>query len=385
MRPGQHSATLVRRVLLALSLAFLPFGSAAAQSCSPQDWWNALSTAGTVFTSGACASACADSAGAGCEAAVAVGAGLGAVAAGSNQGNVGTFCSAVSNAQNAGGDANTIQGLLSQAGISSQAILDALNGIADPLNVAQCGCQLEQGIDALGGQLVACLQTAICGLQQDLGWGGCACTPPAPVAANCSAPSYCATSAAASNNPECSGILLGTPSNPPSVTTKQLANGTFVLNNVDGWDGKSQYCTPDTYCFCPAPLTLTQIPVSYSGDGTVMYTCQCPSNTKPLAPSGPLSQVCICNNTGLPAVPPVKSTVNPTASDCPIPLTGIPCPNGQIRVKDKCVAPCAANQVMTPEGACCAPNHVSACGQCCPPGTVPNLANGSCSPSQVIQ
>ena len=306
MMMGQRSAEILRSALLAVALASLSLTSALAQSCSPQDWWNALSTAGSVFTSGACASACADSAGAGCEAAIAVGAGLGTVAAGTNQGNVGSFCSAVTNAQNAGGDVSTIQGLLSQAGISSQnltqPIVDALNGIANPLSVAQCGCQLEQGIDALGGQLVACLQTAICGLQRDLGWGGCSCTPPAPVAANCSAPSYCATSAAASNNPECSGILLGAPSNPPSVTTKQLANGTFILNNVDGWDGKSQYCTPDTYCFCPAPLTLAQIPVSYSGDGTVMYTCQCPSNTKPLAPSGPLSQVCICNNTGLPAV-----------------------------------------------------------------------------------
>ena len=395
-------AVRLRATVLAAAITLLPIASARAQSCSPQDWWNDLSNAASIFTSGACASACADTAGAGCEAAIGLGAGLGLVAAGTNQGNVGNFCNAVqtaiNDAQNTGNDINTIEGLLSQVGISAQSltgpILTALNGIGDPLNVVQCGCSLEQGVDLLGGQLLSCLQSAICGLQQDFGWGGCSCTPPPPLAANCSAPTYCANSPADANRPECLGVIYAAPSNPPSVQIQQVANGTFVLDNVDGWDGQSQYCTADTYCFCPAPLTLAKTPVNYLGNGTVMYTCQCPADTKPLAPSGPLAEVCICNDTHQPAVPPDwgqpkfpgDNNLNPTHSYCPTPLTGIPCPNGQIRVGSKCVAPCASSsEVMTPDGKCCDPNMVAACGQCCPPGMTPNPANGSCMPSQQIQ
>ena len=362
--------------------ALLPAAPARAQSCSPGDWWNAIQSAASVITSGACASACSD--GVGCAAAGAIAAGLGGVSADASQGTVDQFCGAVqnaiNNAQNAGGDIGTIQSLLSQAGINSQSvtgpILSALNGIGDPLNVAECGCQLENGIGQLGGALLGCLQTAICGLQQDLGWGPCGCTPPPPVAASCTPPPVCASNP---GDPQCGNVIYGNPqTNPPPVKVNHLSNGTFVLNNVDGWDGHSQTCTPDSYCFCPSPLVLNDTPVPYFGDGTVMYSCACPANTTPAAPSGPGAEICICNQTKLVAVPPVKSEYNPDGSDCPTPLTGIPCPQaGQVRMNGKCVTPCSDPTMgMTPDGACCDPNQVTACGQCCPPGQHP--VNGTC-------
>ena len=115
------------------------------------------------------------------------------------------------------------------------------------------------------------------------------------------------------------------------------------------------------------------------------YSCECPKDTHAAALSGPLSQVCLCKNTGLAAVPPVKSSINPTGSHCPIPLTGIPCFNGQVNVGGKCVAPCANNEVRTPNGVCCSPAEVTACGTCCPPGTQADLANGTCYPVQTTQ
>jgi hypothetical protein len=384
MATGGRIALGLRVTLLAASAIFLAPATAVAQSCSPNDWWNAIQSAASVITSGACASACSD--GVGCAAAGAIAASLGGVSADASQATVNQFCSAVqtaiNDAQNAGGDVGTIQSLLSQVGISSQSvtgpILSALNGIGDPLNVAECGCQLENGIGQLGGALLGCLQTAICGLQEDLGWGACGCTPPPPTAANCTPPPVCISNP---GDPQCGNVIYGNPqTNPPPVNVTQLSNGgTFVLDNVDGWDGHSQTCTPDSYCYCPSPLILKKTPVPYFGDGTVMYSCACPPNTTASATSGPGAEICICNVTKQVAVPPVKSEYNPDGSDCPIPLTGIPCPQaGQVRMNGQCVTPCSnPNEGMTMDGACCDPNQVTACGQCCPPGSTPE-PNGTC-------
>ena len=406
MATGRRIA--VRVALFAAAAMIVPLNTVHAQSCTPQDWWNALSSAASALTSGDCAAACGDTGGTGCTAAVAVAGALGGVAAGNGQGSVGQFCSQVTNLQNASGKLSSIQSWLSAAGISqdvTSTILGALDQIGDPLSVAQCGCSLEQGIDQLGGQLVSCLQGAICGLQQDFGWGGCSCTPPAPVSANCTPPLSCATTNP--SDPQCGNVLLQTPGvNPQPVQIKQLPDGGwFVIDNTDGWDGHSQYCAPDSYCSCPSPMTLKTTPVSGSGDGTVMLSCGCPTaadrnndpsqSTHPMQPSGPLAEVCICDSTGQPAVPPDwgqgpsgGNNLNPTHSICPTPLTGIPCPiAGQVRVSNnKCVAPCSnPHQVMTPDGACCDPNQVAACGQCCPPGMTPNLVKGDCERNETTQ
>jgi hypothetical protein len=391
MAIGQTIVSSVRAAALAAAALFISASVARADGCSLQDLWNGIESTVSAVASGACASACSD--GGGCIAAAGVAAGLGGVVADSNQATVDQFCNAVqtaiNDAQNAGGDISAIQNLLSQAGISAQdltgPILSALQGLGDPLNIAECGCSLEHGIGQLGGDVLSCFQDVICGLQQDLGWGGCGCHPPAPVAGNCTAPTYCANSPANANLPECAGAIYGAPSNPPSYITKTLQNGQMVINVVDGWDGHSYWCSPDIYCFCPSPLVLTPVPVNYLGDGTVMFTCQCPSGTTPAAKTGPGAAICICNETGLVAVPPVKSTTNPEAVDCPLPLTGIPCPNGQTRLNGKCVTPCSDPTMgMTSDGACCNPNQVTSCGMCCPPGTTP-APDGTCVPRGVAQ
>jgi hypothetical protein len=387
MAIGRYIASKVCAAFLVAAATVLPLAAANADGCSLQDLWNGIDGTISAVASGACASACSD--GGGCVAAAAVATGLGGVATDSSQGTVDQFCNAVqnavNNAQNAGSDISAIQNALSQAGISSQdvtgPILGALNGLTDPLNIAECGCSLEHGIGQLGGDVLACLQDVICDLQQAVGLGPCGCHPPTPVAANCAAPTYCADSPAEANKPECQGVILGSPSNPPSY----IVHGQVVVDVVDGWDGHSYWCSPDRYCFCPPPLTLAPIPVNYLGDGTVMFTCQCPGGSAPAAKTGPGAEICICQNTGLVAVPPVKTTTNPEASPCPIPLTGIPCPNGQTRINGNCVTPCSdPTQGMTTDGACCDPSQVTSCGMCCPPGTTPE-PNGTCLPRGVAQ
>ena len=88
----------------------------------------------------------------------------------------------------------------------------------------------------------------------------------------------------------------------------------MVIDVTDGWDGKSYWCSPDRYCFCPSPMKLAAVPNAYlngenPSNGYVIYYCQCPNlgpgqTTHPAAASGPLAEVCICNSTGLAAVAP---------------------------------------------------------------------------------
>jgi hypothetical protein len=381
-------AFVVRGALLAA--AMFAAASARADNCSVDDLWNAIENTASAVGSTACASACADTAGAGCTAAAAITAALGGVAASQGQGAVDGFCNQVNNAQNAVGDVGALQSWANAAGLSID-LGSLLGSIGDPLSIAQCSCSLEQGIGQLGSGVLSCMQDAICDIQQAVGWGGCSCQPPPPVAANCTPPPSCVGD---NTLPGCDNAIYGRITNPPDYppgqVVKQLSNGTLVIDVTDGWNGSSQFCAPDRYCFCPSPMNLVPVSNDYMNGGNpnngyVIYYCQCPQGTHAAASSGPLAEVCICDSTGLAAVPPVKSTVNPTASICPIPLTGIPCPNGQVNVRGKCVAPCANNQVRTPNGVCCSPAEVTACGTCCPPGTVADLANGTCTPLQTTQ
>ncbi len=372
--------------LAAIVILTAPIVPARADGCSVDDLWNAIENTASSVGSDACAAACADTGGAGCTAAAAITAALGGVAASQGQSAVDGFCGQVNNAQNGVGDLASLQSWANAAGLSLD-LTSVLGSIGDPLSIAQCSCGLEQGLDQLGGDTLSCLQDAICDLQQDLGWGGCGCHPPTPVAADCTPPPGCVD-----NNtlPGCANAIYGAQSNPPGQIVKQLSNGTMVIDVTDGWDGQSYWCSPDRYCLCPSPMTLNAAPNNYMNGGNpsngyVIYYCQCPKGTHAAASSGPLAEVCICDSTGLAAVPPVKSTVNPSGSICPIPLTGIPCPSGEVNVAGKCVAPCENNQVRTPNGICCSPAEVTACGTCCPPGTTANLSNGTCTPNQVTQ
>jgi hypothetical protein len=394
MATGRRIA--VRASAAVIAAAMLWPSSSARADCSFNDFLNAVENLGSSISSSACDAAYASGVGVGLI--VGLGGALsGVMAEDSNAGN--QICQQVqndfNNLGNASNDLGTLQGIFSQypaaAGLL-QTAQQTLGDVANPLASAACACDWVQGIGQLGGDVLACLQDAICGLQEDLGWGGCGCTPPTPVLANCTPPiETCTGYSGNPNDPACTNAIYGrNGDNPPSTIVEQTANGTIVIDVSDGWNGHSKYCAPDRYCFCPSPMTLVPVDnlIADGGNpanGYVMYVCECPSETTAAAQSGPLAELCLCNNTGLPAVAPVKSSINPEGSICPIPLTGIPCPQGQVNVGGKCVPPCATNEVRTPGGTCCNPNNVSMCGVCCPPGTTPNLTNGSCNPSQVTQ
>jgi hypothetical protein len=408
MTTGRRIAVRVGAALIAAAalLIVMPLGAARAD-CSFNDFLNALENAGSAITSSACDAAYAS--GVGTTVVVGVGGALAGVAA-DDPSALNQICQQIqnltSNLGNAQNDVGTIQNILNQypaAAGALQTVQDALGGVADPLSAAACACDWVQGVGQLGGAALSCLQDAICGLQQDLGWGGCGCTPPTPVQANCTPPiELCTGYSGNPSDPQCQNAIYGQNGvNPPPTVVQQTANGTIVIDVTDGWDGSSKYCSPDRYCFCPSPMVVVAVDnlIADGGNaanGYVMYVCECPnaSNSKlgagqtthAAGSSGALAEVCICDSTGLPAVAPTKSTTNPTGSICPIPLTGIPCPQGEIRVGSKCVAPCTStSEVMTPDGTCCDPNAVTPCGQCCPAGTVANLSNGTCTPPQVIQ
>ena len=309
------------------------------------------------------------------------------------------ICNAVNDVNNAGSWVSQIpQGL--------QTALGSLN----PIDFATCACSLYQGIGQLPNEVVSCIQDLICGVSElfNLGNPCQTCQQPPPVAANCTPPANCVDyrihpndpKYAACNDPNYSLLEYNTggPNQGyfPVQVNQQPDGSTIIIEGLDS--GSFTTCAPGEYCVCPSPMTFVPVQeYNPSGnDGWYYATCQCPATTKALRPSGPLAYVCICDSTGLPAVPPDwgKSNgpngndLNPTRSICPTPLTGVPCPiAGQIRVSgNKCVAPCTKpGEVMTPDGTCCDPNNVAACGQCCPNGMVPNPANGTCMPEQIAQ
>ena len=354
-----------------LAAALSAPGSAKADGCNFNDVVNAIENTVSSLSSGACGEACAEG-GAGCVVAAGVAAALGGVASSQGQGSVDNLCSQLNTAL---GDVDSIKSWLQTAGVGADLISDVSSlGLGPIASVAQCGCDLEHGVGQLSSQAGSCLADAICGLQQDLGFGGCGCTPPPPVAEDCSA-------------------IIFDNNIPADAQINYTSNGALLTDLRTGWDGHSQYCAPQHYCFCPKPMVLSPPQEDYqqmasnpwpcvgkdTGYGCYYYyVCQCPQGTHAAAQSGPLAQVCICDSTGLAAVPPVKSTTNPTGSICPIPLTGIPCPNGQVNVGGKCVAPCAGGQVRNPDGVCCDPSQLTSCGTCCPAHSHPDPSTGSC-------
>lgn len=334
-------------------------GAARADGCDFSDIWNAVDNTVTSIASGACAAACAE--GAGCAAAGVLAGGLGVYAAAQGQGAADNFCNQLNTTIT---DLNNLESWLNGAGIDS-GVVSALAGAADPISAAQCACDMEQGVGQLTSSLGACLVDLFCALPLS----NCPCTPSPPQLVDCSQ-------------------IMNENSNPAPAQVTSVTNGTLVV-------AAFQTCSP-TYCFCPSPMVLGENPISTNGscgwpcqnswwcDCGWTYSCQCPQGTTPAASSGPLSQVCICNDTHLVAVPPTPTPYNPGGQICPIPLTGLPCPQGQVNFKGNCVPACASNQVRAPDGHCCDPTQVSSCGTCCPPGWQPNPTDGTCS-TPIIQ
>ena len=383
-------------VLVAAAATFAPVVSARAQTCSPSDLWNSISSAWQDLPT--CAAACAD--GAGCFAAFAITGALATADAGNqNTANAAqSFCSAVANISTGSGDLDTITNDLGAVLPESvvQSITSALSSVASPLAAAQCACDEVKDIGNVIQDVADCVVAGLCDVTELFG-GACGCTePPTTVAANCApildnCQPFFIYDLNKCNDPnnndlpcQCAraGIVTrsGDGTSPPYIIIN-TPGGTEIIQSNSG-SAAFGTCGVSLTCFCPKPMTLQHkcdgIVDPGCGNNYELWYCQCPSGTDP-DPSG--KQVCLC-----PDGKPILSEPGATADlPCPGPLLGEPCPNGQIRYGDKCVTPCAKNEVMTPDGACCDPSHVTSCGTCCPPGTTPNLSTGTCYPPQQIQ
>jgi len=364
--------------------AALTAPTSARAGCSPEDLLNGLENALGSLTSSACAAACAD--GAGCAAAGAVTVALAGVSADSSQGTVDQFCSAVQNALNnvttGGDDANSVLNFLNQyaPGVSSaiqQQLAGALSAVASPLNVAECGCAIEQGVGQLTSAIGSCIQEALCSLDALIG-SPCTCTPPPPVQASC-AQSNTACGGYFDNDPACQGngtILQNTQPGYEPVRTVTGAGGTMVSTGGDSSDGAG-HCSPVVFCFCPQPMVPTWTPdlSADSSGNTLIFSCNCPSGTHAGGTAGGLS-TCLCDNTNQP--PQYGSLFGVCAPPG--------CPKGQEKIGGKCVTPCSDPSMgMTADGSCCDPKQVTSCGMCCPAGTTPDPASGTCVPPQKIE
>jgi hypothetical protein len=396
MTAGRPIALRVGVALLATMVLFASSGPARAQSCSPQDIWNNLSNAWESAPT--CTAACAS--GFGCFAAFAIAGAIGTAQAAGSQGAVNTFCTDVNNAAS---DASAIVGDLQSIG-APQSLIDqvtsALGSVADPLAAAQCACEETTAISGLITDISNCIVAGLCDVSALFGTP-CGCTqPPTTLPASCqSSIGNCGDFA--DSDPACQG---GGPGNGPIMVQNGWSAPVMTINTPGGTEviqsnsGSAAFgtCGTSYACFCPKPMVPTWVwnyanDSNAQGNDTKIFACVCPAGTSaagatPQNPSGTLTSAglstCLCPNTGQPIMTGYGATVD---NPCPTPLTGNPCPSGQIRFGNKCINQCAQNQVMTPDGTCCNPIQASSCGQCCPPGMTPDPANGTCRPVQPTQ
>jgi hypothetical protein len=395
MMPGRRIAVVLSAALVAAAALSMPASPArAGGSCDLNDIWNALQNTLNTIASSNCAGVAADPA---MWAPVGVAAGVMAGVSQSQQ-----FCQDVQNAQNqltnVQGDGNSLVSQLNNLGIDASflsSVLDALSSAADALSVVQCACGLSNDITQVGGDLGACVTDALCDLQNlahqvDPGLFGSCSGSIDNVPTNCTQ-NPCSSNGAC--DPNLGGnVILKCPSGDdgPPVTQTNGSNGTIVSSTL----GASASGTISVEsCICPAPMQGVWVTAgNYSQWSNIVsdpncqfFMCQCPAGSTLASNSGAGQYVCICQNSGRPAQPPIKTSLNPDGVACPPQLTGTPCPQGQVNVAGKCVAPCTSSEVRTPAGACCNPNQVTSCGMCCPAGMVPDPANGTCTPIQTTQ
>jgi len=390
-----------RRIALTISVAWLaaamllPLSSAKAggSSCNLNDIWTALQNTLDTISSSNCAGVSSDPA---LWAPVGLAAGVMAGISQSQQ-----FCQDVQNVQNQltniQGDGNSLVSQLNNLGIDASflsSILGALGSAGDALSVVECACGLSNNITQVGGDLGACVQDALCDLQNlahqvDPGlFGSCSGTID-NVPTNCTQ-NPCSSSTGACDPNLGGNVILQCPQGDdgPPVTQQSSGNGTVVSSTLGA--SASGVISVES-CICPAPMTGNWIPAgNYPGWSSIVsdpnckfFMCECPTGSTLAGNSGAAQYVCICQNTGKPVMTGYGATID---NPCPLPLTGQPCPQGQINFGGKCVKPCtSSSEVMTPDGTCCDPNQVTFCGQCCPAGKVPDPANGTCTPLQTTQ
>jgi hypothetical protein len=261
------------------------------------------------------------------------------------------------------------------------ALWTALQAAGDPVDIAQCACDISQGLSQIPNDAGACIEGFFCAAANALGnvfglGNQCnTCSPPAPVMASCQPPDNCKE---CRNDPSkcngCNNLLEGYYDSSTTVygsvvQQPQPGGGTLVI-----WQSVSQ-CNPAEYCYCPSPMTVQQNwEYDPSGDQWYYISCQCPSGSHPAAPGQPTIPMCICENTGRPAQP-----ASNAGGPCPN-LVGKPCPPGQENVAGRCVTPCAnSTQVQLADGTCCDPAQAAACGTCCPAGQRPDPVSGNCT------
>jgi hypothetical protein len=387
MATGRRIARSLSAALVAAAAAF-PSGARAGGSCDLNDIWNAFQNTLSTIASSNCAGVTADPA---LWAPVGLASGVMAGISQSQQ-----FCQDVQNAQNqltnVQGDGNSLVTQLGNMGIDASflsSVLDALSSAADALAVVQCACGLSNDITQVGGDLGACVQDALCDLQNlahqiDPGLFGSCSGSIDNVPTNC-------TQNPCSNNGSCDPNLAGNaiircpPGDDAPPVSQSASGGGTIVSVVEGASASGTISVES--CVCPAPMTVNWVTAgNYAGWSNVVqdgncqfFVCECPKGTTQASQTGAGQYVCLCPD-GQTAQPPIKTSLNPEGVPCPPSLTGPTCSGGQVDFEGKCVPACSANEVRTPAGNCCNPNQVSACGMCCPAGMQPDPSNGTCAP-----
>jgi hypothetical protein len=387
-----------RRIAAVLSAALVAAGTAlppspAQAGCDPSDLWNALQNTLNTIASSNCAGVTSDPA---LWAPVGVASGVMAGISQSQQ-----FCQDVQNAQNqltnVQGDGNSLVTQLNNLGIDASflsSVLDALSSAGDALSVVECACGLSNNITQVGGDLGACVEDALCDLQNlahqiDPGLFGSCSGSIDNVPTNCTQ-NPCNAQTGACDPNLAGNAIIRCPPGDDAPPVSQTASGSGTIVSVVEGASASGTITVES-CICPAPMTVNWVTAgNYAGWSNVVedgacqfFVCECPQGTKQASTSGAGQYVCVCPN-GQPAQS-GPSQYNPDGLACPPSLTGPTCPQGQVAYGQNCVPACTANEVRTPSGTCCDPNQVASCGVCCPAGMVPNPSNGTCMPNQVIQ
>lgn len=374
----------------AILAALMLLASPARAGCSAEDIANAL--VGTVSAAYVCKSVYENDASR--VAAIALTAALSGVAlAGSDTGKgqamVNQFCAeAQGNADQIVSKLNTIFG-----NAIAEAVLGDLSkelaAVGAAADVVKCSCKSEQSTVGLGSDVGACLEEMLCWGQEKLGMescGDCEVLPPAQatcaaIDAKCEQTTYMEWW----RYPECQGLggpgSIFSPSKDGVYKDQYDRYGVAVVESTEGTlvvtDPGAYAChTGSAYCTCPKPMVprWQQVPNPGSGDNKYVFACDCPKDTHPGATGPDGLSVCLCNDTNY-----VANFGFAPRGMCPLP----DCPPGQTRLglNGECVTPCAdPSQGMAFDGSCCNPAQMNSCGECCPPGTVPDPKSGTCVP-----
>lgn len=256
--------------------------------------------------------------------------------------------------------------------------------LAEVLSFLSCACALadESGVSQITQVAGDCLQDVMCWADKTLFDNACT-EASSPKLVDC-ANAFEALHDGAFNghNVHAGDIINGW--NDATGTVKCSNGICYHITAVDG--------PVSEYCYCPAPMVIHQI---VSGDGVRFTACQCPPHThRPdighIDRNNPvLARTCLCDGTNElvnadGSCPPpcncgCKNNQIVLAKDAKSCTCTCGCPDGQILAGDKCVTPCAGpNQILLANGECCSPAQVTSCGTCCPLGSRPDAATGSC-------